>query len=47
VFFTSTTRGVVPATRIDDHVVGAGVPGPITRALGAAYMNRARTTTTA
>jgi len=47
VFFTSTTRGVVPATRIDDHVVGAGLPGPITRALGAAYMDRARTTTAA
>jgi len=45
VFFTSTTRGVVPATRIDDHVVGAGAPGPITRALGAAYTNRARSTT--
>jgi branched-chain amino acid aminotransferase len=42
VFFTSTTRGVVPATRIDDHVIGTGVPGPITRALGAAYMRRAR-----
>ena len=41
VFFTSTTRGVVPATRVDDHVIGAGVPGPITRALGAAYMRRA------
>jgi len=41
VFFTSTTRGVVPATRVDDRVIGAGVPGPITRALGAAYFKRA------
>ena len=41
VFFTSTTRGVVPATRVDDHVIGTGAPGPITRALGAAYMRRA------
>ena len=44
VFFTSTTRGVVPATRIDDRIVGTGLPGPITRALGAAYTNRARHT---
>lgn len=41
VFFTSTTRGVVPATAVDDHVIGSGVPGPVTRALGAAYMRRA------
>ena len=41
VFFTSTTRGVVPATAVDDHVIGTGVPGPITRALGAAYTRRA------
>lgn len=41
VFFTSTTRGVVPATRVDDRVIGAGTPGPITRALGAAYLKRA------
>src|SRR5258708_13753183 len=34
-FFTSTTRGVMPATRVDDHVIGNGAPGPITRALGA------------
>ncbi len=45
VFFTSTTRGVVPATRIDGHVVGSGAPGPITRALGAAYLKRARAST--
>jgi branched-chain amino acid aminotransferase len=41
VFFTSTTRGVVPATRIDDHIVGTGAPGPITRALGSGYLKRA------
>ena len=43
VFFTSTTRGVMPATRVDDHVIGDGVPGPVTRALGAAYNRRATT----
>ena len=42
VFFTSTTRGVMPATRVDDQVIGSGVPGPLTRALGAAYDRRAR-----
>ena len=44
VFFTSTTRGVVPATRVDDHVIGTGAPGPVTRALGAAYFERALAT---
>jgi branched-chain amino acid aminotransferase len=42
VFITSTTRGVVPATRIDDRVVGNGLPGPVTRALGAAYNRKAQ-----
>jgi len=41
-FFTSTTRGVMPATRVDDHLIGSGVPGPVTRALGAAYDKKAR-----
>src|SRR3954470_6263240 len=41
-FFTSTTRGVMPATRVDDHVIGSGAPGPITRALGLAYDKKAR-----
>ena len=36
-FFTSTTRGVMPATRVDDRAIGSGAPGPLTRALGAAY----------
>jgi branched-chain amino acid aminotransferase len=42
VFITSTTRGVVPATRIDDRVVGNGAPGPVTRALRLAYENKAQ-----
>jgi len=41
-FFTSTTRGVMPATRVDDHLIGNGAPGPITRALGLAYNRRAQ-----
>jgi branched-chain amino acid aminotransferase len=42
VFITSTTRGVVPATKIDEHIVGTGAPGPVTRALGAAYNRKAQ-----
>jgi branched-chain amino acid aminotransferase len=30
-FLTSTTRNVVPIVRIDSEMVGAGVPGPVTR----------------
>ena len=41
-FFTSTTRGVMPATRVDDRIIGTGAPGPITRALGAAYNRKAQ-----
>jgi D-alanine transaminase len=41
-FFTSTTRGVMPATRVDDHRIGNGAPGSVTRALGAAYNRKAQ-----
>ena len=41
-FITSTTRGVVPATKVDDQAIGSGVPGPVTRALGAAYNQKAQ-----
>lgn len=30
-FLASTTRNVLPVVRIDDHVIGEGTPGPITR----------------
>ena len=36
-FLTSTTRGIVPITMLDDRAVGAGVPGPVTRDLMARY----------
>jgi branched-subunit amino acid aminotransferase/4-amino-4-deoxychorismate lyase len=45
VFITSTTRGVVPATRIDDRAIGNGAPGPVTRALGLAYNRKAQALT--
>jgi branched-chain amino acid aminotransferase len=32
-FLTSTTRELLPIVKVDDHVIGAGVPGPITRTL--------------
>lgn len=37
VFLTSTTRGVVPIVRIDDSLIGEGIPGPVTRKLMALY----------
>ena len=36
-FITSVSREVLPVTVIDGHKVGAGVPGPLTRALIAAF----------
>ena len=32
-FFTSTTREIVPVSRVDDVVIGEGKPGPITTQL--------------
>jgi len=36
-FLTSSMKGIVPITRIDDAPVGSGLPGPITKRLLAAY----------
>jgi branched-chain amino acid aminotransferase len=36
-FITSSSRGIVPVIQIDDHPVGEGIPGPLTRRLMAAY----------
>ncbi len=30
-FLASTTRNVLPVTRLDDTVIGTGIPGPVTR----------------
>ncbi|MFZ5868650.1 MAG: aminotransferase class IV [Thermodesulfobacteriota bacterium] len=38
-FIASTTRNVLPVVRIDDCVIGDGVPGPITKALIKAFQN--------
>lgn len=40
-FLTSTTREVVPIVRVDDHIIGSGKPGPITRTLLKAFQRKA------
>jgi branched-chain amino acid aminotransferase len=42
-FFTSTTREIVPVVRVDDRVVGSGRPGPVTQRLRAAFAEALRT----
>jgi branched-chain amino acid aminotransferase len=37
VFITSTLREVVPVVRVDDHPIGSGGPGPVTKRLWAAF----------
>ncbi len=41
-FLTSSTREIVPIVQVDDREIGSGVPGPVTRALQAAYKTRLR-----
>jgi branched-chain amino acid aminotransferase len=36
-FLTSTTKGLMPVTRVGGHPVGQGAPGPVTRRLRAAF----------
>jgi branched-chain amino acid aminotransferase len=38
VFITSTVREVLPVVRVDDVIVSAGRPGPITQRIRAAYL---------
>jgi branched-subunit amino acid aminotransferase/4-amino-4-deoxychorismate lyase len=42
VFLTSTSKEIVPIVRVDEQVIGTGVPGPITRRLLDSYRRRAR-----
>ena len=39
-FVASTTADVMPLVRLDDHAIGNGVPGPVTRALADAMARR-------
>ena len=41
-FLTSTTREAVPIVRVDDRKIGAGVPGPVTKALLEGFRRKAR-----
>ena len=41
-FITSTTRELSPVVRIDDRVIGAGVPGPVTQQLLNGYRRKAQ-----
>lgn len=38
VFLTNAVAGVLPAVRLNEASIGRGTPGPLTRALGAAYL---------
>jgi branched-chain amino acid aminotransferase len=40
-FLTSTTKEIVPIVQVDDHRVGAGAPGPVTRSLIEEFRRRA------
>ncbi|WP_437590401.1 aminotransferase class IV [Sorangium sp. So ce1000] len=40
VFITSSLREIVPVVRVDAHTIGAGVPGPKTRALHTAFRKK-------
>jgi len=40
-FLTSTTRELVPIVRVDDRTIGAGAPGPVTKALLQAFRKKA------
>ena len=46
-FLTSTTREAVPIVKVDDRQIGAGAPGPITRALLDGYRKKAQELTKA
>jgi len=45
-FITSATSFVLPVTRIDEHVVANGAPGPVTLRMREAYLARAHRLTT-
>ena len=41
-FLTSTTREIVPIVNVDDHRIGSGAPGAVTRALMDAFRRKAQ-----
>lgn len=46
-FLTSTTRELVPIVQVDERVIGSGRPGPVTKALLAAFRAKAHDLTRA
>ncbi len=44
-FLTSSTRELIPIVRVDEHGIGNGLPGSITRRLLAAFRDKASTLT--
>lgn len=38
-FITATNKDIVPVTRVDDHAIGTGSPGPITKKLMELFSN--------
>jgi branched-chain amino acid aminotransferase len=42
-FLTSTTREIVPVVAVDELTIGSGTPGPVTRALLAAFRRHTET----
>jgi branched-chain amino acid aminotransferase len=40
-FLTSTTKEIVPIVQVDDHQIGMGVPGPVTKRLLDGFRKRA------
>ena len=42
-FITSASRGVLPVVKVDEVVVGLGVPGPLAREIRTRYERRAET----
>ncbi len=45
-FLTGTAAEVIPATKLDEREIGAGVPGPVTQQLLAAFIEVTRSTGT-
>jgi branched-chain amino acid aminotransferase len=41
-FLTSTTREIVPIVRVDERVIGSGLPGPLTNGLLDAFRKKAQ-----
>jgi branched-chain amino acid aminotransferase len=41
-FLTSTTREILPIVAVDDRTIGAGLPGPVTRALLDGFQRKAQ-----